>query len=769
MAGIVLKGIIPELPILGTEQQLVYGAGVSPLPLGLLTLQNKFTPDVGLPSITGLNFRNEALSGIRLLHKTSDTDTYGSLVINRYLNNDPVGDDLMTFDASGNVSFFGGISFEDITISEDLNMNGHRITNLANSEDLTDAVNYQTLASYVGDVIGSLPTLITLDGAVTGSGNIGDTITTTLANITVSQISNYVSSTTAFRLDQFAVPTADVSMNSHKLTNGVTPTVGTDFVIKSYADSIAAAAAPIGAKYIVQTADATLTNEQALSSLATGIVKNTTTTGVLSIATPGTDYYAPGFFGPNVALPFVQLNYNWDNAVNFDPFVLNHSLTNTSSFIKQFISRIGSTKATGLGAGTRNWDWFYDLGDPTEPYGELRLEFSHPLATTMVPFKVITNPLLGTPTNIYLGGILNMSGNINMGLNKITSLANPFDDNDGVNKIFMNTTINNSDVNLTGSVTGTGKVNGSGGTAVITAFANSQAVNGTTQTFNYSNALTSSIFALVNTNSAAVTKFKAGSATDSLQTGYDGSNGYSFIDLVGSSNDRLAFRVNGTGVGSLLASGLFGLGTITPTQAKAVIVGGVQNLGGEESAIRAIGALTAIKIELQNTATNGKLWEFRAMDDGSCDITNRTNGLTLFKIYGNNIGMNMGGTLPVYHCDVNGTTRTKKLLGYLGAPTVALGAATGTGGVATITGNEIAGTISITTGTGATSGLIGTFTIAAMPSSTFSPMLGPNTNATAAANLGISFTSTSATTFTVTAANALASSTTYKWNYHITG
>ena len=51
-------------------------------------------------------------------------------------------------------------------------------------------------------------------------------------------------------------------------------------------------AAPVGAKYIVQTADATLTNEQALGSLATGLLKNTTSTGVLSIAVAGTDYAA---------------------------------------------------------------------------------------------------------------------------------------------------------------------------------------------------------------------------------------------------------------------------------------------------------------------------------------------------------------------------------------------------------------------------------------------------------------------------------------------
>lgn len=48
--------------------------------------------------------------------------------------------------------------------------------------------------------------------------------------------------------------------------------------------------APIGATYITQTPNGTLTSEQAMSNLATGIVKNTTTTGVQSIAVDGTDY-----------------------------------------------------------------------------------------------------------------------------------------------------------------------------------------------------------------------------------------------------------------------------------------------------------------------------------------------------------------------------------------------------------------------------------------------------------------------------------------------
>ena len=46
--------------------------------------------------------------------------------------------------------------------------------------------------------------------------------------------------------------------------------------------------APTTATYITQTPDATLSNEQALSGLATGIVVNTTATGVLTIYTGAT-------------------------------------------------------------------------------------------------------------------------------------------------------------------------------------------------------------------------------------------------------------------------------------------------------------------------------------------------------------------------------------------------------------------------------------------------------------------------------------------------
>lgn len=59
-------------------------------------------------------------------------------------------------------------------------------------------------------------------------------------------------------------------------------------------------AAPKDAKYIVQQVNGELTNEQALGDLATGILKSTNVSGILSIAVAGTDYYAPG--GTDVAV-----------------------------------------------------------------------------------------------------------------------------------------------------------------------------------------------------------------------------------------------------------------------------------------------------------------------------------------------------------------------------------------------------------------------------------------------------------------------------------
>ena len=105
-------------------------------------------------------------------------------------------------------------------------------------------------------------------------------------------------SATLFTFTTGSIGTAVTGVTQAPSTNNTTIST------TAYADAAAAAAvasvAPIGATYITQTPNATLTNEQALSVLATGILKSTTATGVVSIAAQGTDYYAPG--GTDVAL-----------------------------------------------------------------------------------------------------------------------------------------------------------------------------------------------------------------------------------------------------------------------------------------------------------------------------------------------------------------------------------------------------------------------------------------------------------------------------------
>jgi hypothetical protein len=87
---------------------------------------------------------------------------------------------------------------------------------------------------------------------------------------------------------------ADTNSDTLTLVAGANVTITTNAATDTITiAATGAAGAPSDATYIVQTANGTLTNEQALGALATGILKNTTTTGVLSIAAAGTDYLAP--------------------------------------------------------------------------------------------------------------------------------------------------------------------------------------------------------------------------------------------------------------------------------------------------------------------------------------------------------------------------------------------------------------------------------------------------------------------------------------------
>jgi len=113
--------------------------------------------------------------------------------------------------------------------TNNIDLNNNKIINLATPTLATDAAN----KSYVDSTVSGAS--ITLTGAVTGTGS--GTINTTLTPITTSQISNFNSSVTAFRLDQFAVPITSLNINSQKIVNLATPTLSTDGANKDYVDN----------------------------------------------------------------------------------------------------------------------------------------------------------------------------------------------------------------------------------------------------------------------------------------------------------------------------------------------------------------------------------------------------------------------------------------------------------------------------------------------------------------------------------------------------
>ncbi len=93
-----------------------------------------------------------------------------------------------------------------------------------------------------------------------------------------------------FRVNNAGVNSRKLAFSSVLIPNNTTVTLTSPAASGTIAllSDITSLTAPIGAKYITQTPDASLTNEQALSLLSTGILKSTTGTGVLSIAI-GTD------------------------------------------------------------------------------------------------------------------------------------------------------------------------------------------------------------------------------------------------------------------------------------------------------------------------------------------------------------------------------------------------------------------------------------------------------------------------------------------------
>jgi hypothetical protein len=276
ISTITVAGISPTLKVLGSTQQFNYTQEVSSF-----QITNSFIPTSLIASNFYLEIRNNLFSGFRWIHSTNNTDTHGSLTLQSFVNAQTTGTDIITFGQSGSITLDA-----PVIISNNLDLNNNKIINLANPTNPQDSA-----TKYYVDNAGGIVTLI---GNITGSGALNTNITTTL-NMTldeipsptnnvnlnsykiinlldptlaqdattknyvdtriipISQLAGYVSSiatylrgdgtwanfntaATALRLDQFAVPTNSINLNSQKIINLGTPTLSTDAATKGYVD-----------------------------------------------------------------------------------------------------------------------------------------------------------------------------------------------------------------------------------------------------------------------------------------------------------------------------------------------------------------------------------------------------------------------------------------------------------------------------------------------------------------------------------------------------
>ena len=83
-----------------------------------------------------------------------------------------------------------------------------------------------------------------------------------------STISDFDTQVRSSRLDQMALPTADVSLNSRKITNLATPLSSTDAATKGYVDSAVEGLDPKASVKAASTGNLTLANEQTVDNVS---------------------------------------------------------------------------------------------------------------------------------------------------------------------------------------------------------------------------------------------------------------------------------------------------------------------------------------------------------------------------------------------------------------------------------------------------------------------------------------------------------------------
>ena len=183
MSTITVAGINPGLKILGATQQFNYDQ-----PLSAFQITNSFIPGVGLPSQFNQEFRNNLLSGFRLTHLTTNTDTYGSLTLQSFVNAQSTGSDIIKFDNTG-INTFAALNMNNQPITNST-WNGNTITVPYGGTGITSTTPYSVICGGTTStgVLQSVASLGNSGQVLTSQGAGALPIWTTNGNGTVTSI-----------------------------------------------------------------------------------------------------------------------------------------------------------------------------------------------------------------------------------------------------------------------------------------------------------------------------------------------------------------------------------------------------------------------------------------------------------------------------------------------------------------------------------------------------------------------------------------------------
>lgn len=168
-----------------------------------------------------------------------------------------------------------------------VNKSGSTVTLTADGNlDSLASINLAGYVTYDGDDIAQRSITAGTGINVTNpNGLAGDTQISVVANSTTQLINTY-SNGTLISTQPSINFTGAGGISVNVANDG--PNNRTNIQVAGNEDTLA----PNDAKYILQQPDSDLSNAQALSALSTGLMKVTTTTGVVSTAVPDTDYQA---------------------------------------------------------------------------------------------------------------------------------------------------------------------------------------------------------------------------------------------------------------------------------------------------------------------------------------------------------------------------------------------------------------------------------------------------------------------------------------------